>query len=81
MQVLLFTTAGCHLCEQALDLLHSVRADHSFEVIEKEIGDDDSLIELYGVRIPVVQFEDGEEINWPFDEALLRQSIANKINH
>lgn len=79
MRISLFTTAGCHLCEQAFELLQLVSTSHSLDIVAVEIGDDDKLVEQYGIRIPVLQFEDGEELNWPFDEAIIRQAIANKI--
>jgi len=77
MQVLLFTTAGCHLCEQAYQLLQTVAADTDLEIHQVEIGDDDQLVASYGVRIPVVQRKDGHELNWPFDETDIRQLISN----
>jgi glutaredoxin len=77
MQVSMFTTAGCHLCEQAYELLLSVAADTGLEITQVEIGDDDQLVETYGIRIPVVQSEDGRELNWPFSETDIRQLISN----
>ncbi len=79
MRISLFTTAGCHLCEQAFELLQLVSTSYSLDIVAVEIGDDDKLVEQYGIRIPVLQFEDGEELNWPFDEAIIRQAIANRI--
>jgi len=81
MQLSFFTTAGCHLCEQAAALLQHVAADTPLDIIAVEIGDDEALVERYGIRIPVVQFEDGEELNWPFDELTIRQSILSKIKY
>ncbi len=81
MRIALFTTAGCHLCEQAFELLKRVSAIYSLDIVAVEIGDDDKLVEQYGLRIPVLQFEDGEELNWPFDEAVITQAIVNRINN
>ncbi len=60
----LFGTSGCHLCEEADAILSEagVRADHV------DIADDDDLMEMYGVRIPVLKRCDtGTELGWPFD--------------
>jgi hypothetical protein len=39
---------------------------------ELEISDDETLLERYGLTIPVVRREDtGSELSWPFDEAQL----------
>lgn len=80
MNVILFTTVGCHLCEQALALLHQFRdlmtegGDEAVVVIieEVEISDSNTLMDLYGVSIPVVKRSNSDsELAWPFDlEAL-----------
>lgn len=67
--VFLYSTLGCHLCEKAKTLLWPVLAYHGFKLLEKDIADDDGLIEAYGIRIPVLVAEDLScELNWPFDE-------------
>lgn len=32
-----------------------------------DIAGSDKLFERYGLRIPVLQRDDGEELNWPFE--------------
>jgi hypothetical protein len=64
----LYSTTGCHLCEEAEGLLHALRAqggDLDWSVVD--IADDDALFERYGWSIPVVRREDGAELAWPFD--------------
>jgi len=73
----LYTTAGCHLCDLADDILKTLVDHYSLTIIHTEIGDDDALVERYGVRIPVLKFPDDSELGWPFE----RQDIENKINH
>lgn len=66
--LILYSTVGCHLCEQALALI-SPLLQGKYHVNEVDISDSDSLIERYGIRIPVVLREDtGDEISWPFDQ-------------
>jgi hypothetical protein len=70
MRIQFFTTLGCHLCEQAEQLIGELqrggRSDIFFE--PKDIADDDALMERYGIRIPVVKrLDNGEEFGWPFD--------------
>lgn len=62
---------GCHLCEHAEALLDEYRAqlgeDRAFELDEIDISSDERLVELYGIRIPVVKnAETDAEIGWPF---------------
>lgn len=64
-----YTTLGCHLCEQAMDIINSTLNREFFEIISFDIADDDELMEKYGVTIPVVKrCETGRELNWPFDQ-------------
>jgi glutaredoxin len=59
----LYTTSGCHLCEHAEAILE--QAAHVYEAVD--IADDLSLMERYGVTIPVVKDDSGRELGWPFD--------------
>lgn len=65
--LILYTTAGCHLCELADAILQTLASQSQLIIIPTEIGDDDQLVERYGIRIPVVQFPDNTDIGWPFD--------------
>jgi len=66
MQVILYTTAGCHLCNLAEAILLALPAHYQLEISSIEIGDSDELVERYGIRIPVLEFSDGSELGWPF---------------
>ncbi|MDC9726098.1 MAG: glutaredoxin family protein [Gammaproteobacteria bacterium] len=68
MQITLYTTAGCHLCDLADAILLALPTQYHLEILYTEIGDDDDLVERYGIRIPVIQFPDGTEIGWPFEQ-------------
>ena len=63
----LYSTTGCHLCEQAMELIGPIVADQ-YVINTIDIGNSDELIDRYGVRIPVIAREDGLEIGWPFDK-------------
>ena len=67
MNIRLYTTLGCHLCGEALALLHLLQ-DQGMDIgiEEVEIADSDELMERYGIRVPVIAREDDEEISWPF---------------
>jgi glutaredoxin len=80
MELVLYTTEGCHLCEDAHELLLSVADRQPLELQLQEIGDDDDLVARYGIRIPVVLFPDGSELGWPFTEEQLEQVILSKIS-
>ena len=76
--ILLFTTLGCHLCEEAERMLATVACSQSFTLAVDaiDIADDEALVEKYGTLIPVLKrARDGEELGWPFDEELLARFI------
>ena len=50
MSLVLVTRRGCHLCDQALDLLRSLGHDPALADVDAE----DRLHDLYDWRVPVV---------------------------
>lgn len=71
----LYSTDGCHLCELAFDLVVELGQTGSVRTVD--IVDDDSLVEAYGIRIPVIKaMSSGNEIGWPFDAEQLAQFFA-----
>ena len=74
IQLHLYSTSHCHLCEQAENLLQSIAKlyDTQWRVIE--IAEDASLLERYEIKIPVLKrLDTGAEISWPFND----QDIQN----
>ena len=74
-EVTLYTTAGCHLCEMAEEVLDG--CDVRFTPVD--IADDPALIERYGVRIPVIALPSGRELGWPFDGSAVTAFLAVDI--
>lgn len=71
--VLLYMTAGCHLCEQAQQAIQQVLGQPAPEA---DIADEDSLLARYGVRIPVLRRTDsGAELDWPFTAAQVQALV------
>jgi len=72
----LFSTSACHLCEQAQEIIESYSED-SIELEIVDIADDDTLIDRYGIRIPVVMLEGREDdLGWPFGLSQLARYLA-----
>ena len=76
MRLILYSTVGCHLCEQAL--LHYQALDLSALLYVQDIAFDDALFARYGVKIPVLslQTQQGQrvdELPWPFDSVQLQR--------
>ena len=63
-----FTTEGCHLCEQAEELLSVLQQEHMFNLDVIDIAVEQELVEKYGLSIPVLlSTENKEELYWPFN--------------
>lgn len=66
-ELVLYTTAGCHLCEQAAELLEELGRSHDIVVRPIDISTEAALVDAYGIRIPVVTNPvTRREIGWPF---------------
>ncbi len=64
MEIKLYGTAFCHLCEDAKVILQEIGIEADYV----DIAEDDELLEKYGIRIPVVErLDTGAELGWPFD--------------
>jgi glutaredoxin len=61
--LLFYTTAGCHLCEMAENILYAAGVVFTSVDIEEDL----MLIKQYGTRIPVLKDPRGRELGWPFD--------------
>lgn len=67
--LVLYGTRGCHLCEDAAELLDVLARPWT----RREIGYDAALVARYGTRIPVLRRSDtGAELDWPFDADAVR---------
>ena len=74
--ITLYGRPGCHLCDDALEVLERIRADAPFDLRTVNIEDDDALMRAYLERIPVVAL-DGEEVyDYYVDEQDLRARLA-----
>ncbi|MGF1736754.1 glutaredoxin family protein [Photobacterium satsumensis] len=71
MLITLYSTEGCHLCEQAYSLLVQAGVKEHVQVVD--IAFDDVLFSRYGVTIPVLSILNPDsdskspELGWPFD--------------
>ncbi len=76
--VTLYGGTGCHLCEQAKDVLAPVLEQLDWHCQEVNIRGDEALEALYGLRIPVLKTPSGEEKGWPFSAGQVRRLLLAK---
>jgi glutaredoxin len=77
--VSLYTRPGCHLCDEARDLILSLRdGEASLELREIDIESDPELHARFVERIPVVEV-DGEHVAELYvDAQTLRRALAGR---
>lgn len=77
MQLRLYTTLGCHLCS-ALEGWLDRLANAPVRLERIEISDDETLMQRYGVRIPVLVDEQGQELERGFEPERLAAWLAER---
>ena len=75
--VRLYGKPGCHLCEQAEELLEDLRNEFPHALISIDITSDQALFERYRYEIPVIALDNGQMIGGKVTEAQLRALLAS----
>ena len=73
-EVLLYTRAGCHLCELASRTLEQ----YGLDVRQIDIDANPDLKRLYDECVPVVVIDGRERFRGRVDEMLLRRLLRNR---
>jgi hypothetical protein len=66
---------GCHLCDDARQVVSRVADDLGTPWEERSILDDEALLEEYAEQIPVVLIDGRQHTFWRVDEARLRAAL------
>lgn len=74
--VVLYSRPGCHLCDDAREIVTRVRAELPFALEERDIEQDDALHREYLERIPVLALDGEELFEFFVDEDELRRRLA-----
>jgi glutaredoxin len=75
--VVLFSHPGCCLCDEAREVLLRVRAKQPFELVERDIDQDDALLRAYLERIPVVEIDGVEVFRFFVDQDELERRLTD----
>ena len=77
MSLELLGTSGCHLCELAEAIVDEVFAGtgKTIPLTLIEIADDPDLMDAFGIRIPVLRYQD-QVLGWPFTAAEVTDFIS-----
>jgi glutaredoxin len=74
--VTLYGKPGCHLCDDAREVVERVRKEHPFELREVDISLDPVLFREYGERIPVLALNGEELFDYHVEEAVLVERLC-----
>ena len=72
----LYGKPGCHLCDDAREVVERVRAEHPFDLREVDVSLDPGLNREYGERIPVVSVNGEELFDFFVEEAVLVERLC-----
>jgi glutaredoxin len=76
--VTVYSRADCHLCTEAIGSLRALQRELDFELLERDIEDDDALQRAYFERIPVIALDGVELFDYFIDEAVLRERLESR---
>jgi glutaredoxin len=76
-RVTLYGKPGCHLCEEAKQVVDAVRAERRFELEEIDITRDPELENRYRERIPVVAIDGDEVLELVIERSELEDRLAS----
>jgi glutaredoxin len=77
LTVTLYTRPGCHLCEQAHEILRTAARGLDVQLRLVNIDDDLALAQRYGERVPVAAINGIDVLEWPFTLAQAQRIIRS----
>ncbi|MFM9269880.1 glutaredoxin family protein [Halomonas elongata] len=77
IQLTLYTTSGCHLCEALEDWLGRL-ANEEIRLARVEVADDEALVAAYGTRLPVLADAAGCELDGGHEPERLAAWLADR---
>ena len=79
--VTVYSRHGCHLCEDAVKTLESLREELAFEIEIIYIDGDAELEKLYGNEVPVIHINGEHHDFYRVDRERFRTSLEKHRRH
>ncbi len=73
--ITIYGRTGCHLCEDALKVLQSLKDELHFDIEEILIDGNEELEKLYGEKIPVTHIDGVHHDFWRVDPERFKSSL------
>ena len=77
-RITLISKPGCHLCDEARDVIERVARDLGVGWVERSLLDDPALSAEYSEQIPVVLVDGEQHDYWGVDESRLRAALGTE---
>ena len=74
-KVTIYSRYGCHLCDDAFNILESMREELNFEIDLINIDEDAELVKLYSDHVPVIHINGEHHDFYKVDPVRFRSSL------
>jgi glutaredoxin len=75
-RVLVLTRQGCHLCDEAIEVVAAVCAETGDFYATRDVDADPELVRRYTDQVPVIFVDGAQHDFWRVDPARLRAALA-----
>ncbi|HEX6208734.1 MAG TPA: glutaredoxin family protein [Actinomycetota bacterium] len=75
-EVVMYARPGCHLCDEAREVILGLRAELGFDYSEVDVEGDAELEREHGLRVPVVAVDGEEAFEYRVDVDELRRLLS-----
>ena len=79
--VTIYSRQGCHLCDDAKNVLESLREELNFEIEVINIDENAELIKLYSDQVPVIHIDGIHHDFYKVDPTRFRSSLEKHRQH
>lgn len=75
-RITLVGRAGCHLCDEAREVVRDVAGEVGVDWVEVSVDDDPELLRRYAEEVPVVLVDGRRHAYWHVDRGRLAAALA-----
>jgi glutaredoxin len=75
-RIVVLTRQGCHLCDQAIEVVAAICAETGDTYATRDVDTDPELARLYTDQVPVIFVDGAQHDFWRVDPVRLRAALA-----
>jgi len=79
--ITIYSRHGCHLCDDAFNILESMREELNFGINVVNIDEDTELVKLYSDQVPVIHIDGIHHDFYKVDPTRFRSSLEKHRQH